>query len=147
LPQQQNTDFHGGVQQNTRIKAHEENNTLNWSIFASIENLFPRNVPSYEKLSFLNSVFGLANTESVSLFRKLYEIGQLLIFRNKLIEVLMIHIVLYAFRIKARRTRELSAEQKFTRDHWRIKQVPPVCGDVSRVFVPACHGYRIFNSE
>ena len=45
---------------------------------------------------------------------------------------------------KAWRTRELSAEQKFTRDHWR-KQVPPVCGDVLRALVHACHVHRIFN--
>ncbi len=31
------------------------------------------------------------------------------------------------------RTRELSAEQKITRDYWR-KQVPPVCGDVFKSF-------------
>ena len=36
------------------------------------------------------------------------------------------------------RTRELSAEQKFIRTHWR-KQVPPVCGDVLKVFVHSCH--------
>ncbi len=34
---------------------------------------------------------------------------------------------------KACRTRELSAEQKFTRDHWR-KQNPPVCGKILRDF-------------
>ena len=41
---------------------------------------------------------------------------------------------------KACRTRELSAEQKFTRDHWR-KQVHSMCGDILKVFVHACHSY------
>ena len=35
--------------------------------------------------------------------------------------------------VYACRTRELSAEQKFTREHWR-KQVPPVCGKILRDF-------------
>ncbi len=41
---------------------------------------------------------------------------------------------------QACRTRELSAEQEFTRDH-RRKQVTPVCGEILEVFVHACHFY------
>ena len=36
---------------------------------------------------------------------------------------------LHNIRSEACRTRELSAEQKFTRDYWR-KQNPPVCGKI-----------------
>ena len=46
-----------------------------------------------------------------------------------------LHHKAHAF--KACRTRELSAKQKFTRDHL-CKQVPPVCGDVLKVFVHVC---------
>ena len=47
----------------------------------------------------------------------------------------MIYRIQDEHQIKACRTRELFAEQKFTRDHWR-KQIPPVCGDVLKDFVP-----------
>ena len=40
-------------------------------------------------------------------------------------------------RLRLPHTRAISAEQIFTRDHWR-KQVLPVCGDVLKVFVHAC---------